>query len=521
MSQEEYSIREPVQVLRGIWQGAEYPAPQEGEEVIEVSAATRRIAGAYERFRNTLEPEEADILRRNAIYRVLERRLDQNRSSEDVAVALIQELIRANYIEAPPKRLAFRVAQDITRARVVLDTLDRKYHAWFLSLVAVSIDRYLHTHDKQEVLAHLMYNDTYQRASWMDDLVSEKERGAQLYIGCYRVLFAADDYEISYTYFNRRFPAWHDPNVTEANIAAVARDLPEFYSEVQRIVNHGARHRLHRLLRPVAVPYRVLYDLLQSKKPEIWQSNSGLESTARDVIRARTASIRSRMNRRAWHSILFLLFTKTILTGLVEYPYEVAVLREVHWGALLTNIFFHPFLLLFAASTARLPGSVNSEHVMDQLRRVVTGTGELPTIILHRSRRYGVLGLSGLALIYTLVFVGIFWALFALLDALNFSLVAMLLFVIFLGLVVFLSFRIRRAVEEIRLVKRRDGFVSTLFSFVSLPILEFGRWLAENIQNINIILFFMDRVLEAPFKLLIDIIEDWFSFVRERKEEIV
>jgi hypothetical protein len=31
----------------------------------------------------------------------------------------------------------------------------------------------------------------------------------------------------------------------------------------------------------------------------------------------------------------------------------------------------------------------------------------------------------------------------------------------------------------------------------------------------------MDRILEAPFKLLIDVTEEWFDFVRDRREEIV
>lgn len=507
----ENSIRPDVAVLQELWRKRE--APIEGEEMIEVSAATRRIAGAYEQFRNTLEPEEADILRRGSIVRMLDRRLKQDRSAHLAAIALIQELIRANYIPPVPKKVAGPVAQDIERTRFILDRLELSYHAWFLRIVAVSIDRRLHAHDKPNALLNLLYQDTFQRTNWLGDMVEAGEQASQLFIACARVLLEADDAEISYTYFISQFPAWEKTDATEAEIIHVAVHLPAFYATAKALVEHPARHRLMRLLRPASVPYRILSDIV----PDLDQ----LDAKVQQAMASRTTSIQVRMRRRTWHSILFLLFTKTILTGLLEYPYELFVLRQVHWGALGINLIFHPTLLLATSFFLSLPGRANTEKITAQIRRLVTGEGELPTVVLAPARHYGPITWSGFAVLYTILFLVIFWGLFSLLDLLQFSLVGMFLFVVFLGLVVFLAFRVRRAVDEIRLEPEREGLVATLFSFIGLPILEFGRWLARNIRQINVMLFFMDRVLEAPFKVAIDVIEDWFSFVRDRKEEIV
>lgn len=512
------TVREAVEQLRQLWHA---PAGTSGDDTIDVSSATRRIAGAYERFRNTLEPEEEDILRRSAIVRILERRLKQNRSSNLVAIALIQELVRANYIQPPPRALAVPVAQDIERARYILARLETSYHEWFISLVAVSLDRRLHVHGRQTQLVELMYHDTVARASWFGNVVEEEHRPSQIYIACYRVLFAADDAEVMYTYFTKQFPAWDNPQATETELTHLAVHLPAFYATARHLTEHPARHRLMRLLRPVSVPYRILADLMYHPSHNAWESEAAFEKAAREVVAERTASIRRRMRRRTWHSILFLILTKTILTGLLEYPYELFVLRQVHWGALGINILFHPLLLLTTSAVTRMPGDANTERIVDQVRRIATGEGELPTLVISPTRHFGPVTWSGFALLYTLLFLGIFWGLFSILDFLDFSLVAMFLFIVFLGLVMFLSFRVRRSVDDIRLEPEREGFVSTLFSFIGLPVLEFGRWLARNIQQVNVFLFFMDRVLEAPFKLLIDIIEDWFAFVRDRKEEIV
>ena len=53
-----------------------------------------------------------------------------------------------------------------------------------------------------------------------------------------------------------------------------------------------------------------------------------------------------------------------------------------------------------------------------------------------------------------------------------------------------------------------------------LPIVRMGRWLSANVAKINVFIYFFDFIVEAPFKVAIRVIESWFAFVREKKEEI-
>jgi hypothetical protein len=256
-------------------------------------------------------------------------------------------------------------------------------------------------------------------------------------------------------------------------------------------------------------------------RPDALTDPAALKAATAEAVTGRSRRIRARMNKRAWHSILFLLFTKTILAFLIEVPYEVIFLPYLHFGALATNIAFHPLLLFFLATTVRLPGSNNTERIVDEVYKVITGDSALPTIIVRQPRRYGAATWSFFAVLYAILFLILFWGLFTVLDLLHFSLIAMFMFVMFLGLVSFLAIRIRRSVSAVRIIPQRESALGSIVSFLSLPVLEFGRWLAVQISQLNVALFFMDRILEAPFKILIDIIEEWFTFVRERKEEIV
>src|SRR3989344_3592812 len=136
-------IRPPITQLL-TYQQPLVQTPSPHEEHIHVSPVTKRVAFAYERFRNTLEPDEEDILRRKAIHRILERRLAEDRSPTVGAEQLLQELMRANYIEPVSRRFAEHLATRLTRAKAIVEYLDPGLHNWFLRLVAVTLDRDLY-----------------------------------------------------------------------------------------------------------------------------------------------------------------------------------------------------------------------------------------------------------------------------------------------------------------------------------------------------------------------------------------
>jgi len=156
--------------------------------------------------------------------------------------------------------------------------------------------------------------------------------------------------------------------------------------------------------------------MLDEKGVGALESDKTFESATHDAFTHRVRITRSRMSRRAWHSILFLFMTKTLLAFFIEVPYEKFVLDNVHYLALATNIAFHPLLLFFLATTVRLPGQKNSDRVVEQLGKIVHGEGELPTVVINAPRRYGATTWSVFAIVYAALFMLIFWGLFSFLP---------------------------------------------------------------------------------------------------------
>ena len=111
----------------------------------------------------------------------------------------------------------------------------------------------------------------------------------------------------------------------------------------------------------------------------------------------------------------------------------------------------------------------------------------------------------------------IFWAL----NKLDFNFFSSLIFILFLTLVSFFGIRIRRPVNDILAVDRKESFFGAIFAFIAMPWVSLGRFMSVQFGKFNVLAFVLDFIIEAPFKLLVEIFEDLFSFYREKKEDML
>ncbi len=94
------------------------------------------------------------------------------------------------------------------------------------------------------------------------------------------------------------------------------------------------------------------------------------------------------------------------------------------------------------------------------------------------------------------------------------------MFIFFVSVVTFFSYRIKQSVNELKLSEKESVF-TPLVDFFFMPILSLGKFFSQEISKLNFFIFLFDFIIEAPFKLLFEIIEEWIAFVRKKKEEII
>jgi hypothetical protein len=202
-----------------------------------------------------------------------------------------------------------------------------------------------------------------------------------------------------------------------------------------------------------------------------------------------------------------------------EVPYEL-FLGGVRLFPLLINLLFPPTLLFLMAGSVSRPGSDNTERIVRAIQMIASNGNGLPEVRIlstetnsFRKNMFG--GLYILTALVSLLVV--VWVL----SLIGFSILGGFYFIIFLGLVSFLGLRLRSAMREFRFVPKKQGFFSFIFDFLTVPVIDMGREISIRASQINIFLFIIDALIEAPFKVVLGLVEEWFSFVNERKEDLV
>ena len=91
----------------------------------------------------------------------------------------------------------------------------------------------------------------------------------------------------------------------------------------------------------------------------------------------------------------------------------------------------------------------------------------------------------------------------------------------FLAFVSFFSIVVTKDVKNLIIVQKRDSFFGFLIDLFYMPIIAVGKWLSGKASKLNFFVFIFDFIIEAPFKVLLDIAEDWTRYVRERKDNML
>lgn len=509
---------------------AQQEAERPDSDVISVSETVSVAASVYETVRNTLEYDEDHRLRRNAIRRILKRKLYEAKPDQ-LAEDMLRELIWARYLpnkQVPEARIA-QVSVILTKYRPLFVNLNEEapdcqdcYH-WLLDLIATEIEQLLAPPVVDEALASFAYQELKPRMKWVSNVIAPEDQDLQLYIAIHRTVLKSDLAHTRFRVFTLYYPDWKEADPDAGVINEIGDNLRDVMHSVEAQLVHPGSDAMFRLIRRYAFIFRVLRDIAEDN-PETFAAvveNHDLERLDTAIAKAskeRYQRFKHRLSKLVLRAVFFLFLTKMILALLIEFPYEYFILRVSNYTPLVANIVFHPLLLGVIGMTTRMPGKKNTTKLTEYIHSVI-GAGDPFDIPFKVKHTGGALthifnGIYALALV---VSVGILaW----ILHALAFNVVSILFFLFFLSLVMFLGLKIRYSKRELLVVDIGGGVISTIIDVAFLPIVRVGRWLSLQAPKVNVFLFFFDFIIEAPFKATIRLIEGWLGFLREKKEEI-
>ena len=501
---------------------------------IRVSQVLGSIAHLYEKIRNVVEYKGEHVLQRNAIERILKRLLWERVShdTERIAQILIRELIWARYLrnDTVPKRKIPEVAAIISKYLYLLGALTQRSQGiplndlrnWIWGVASCEIEETLDPSNR-EPYVQLMFDWFTTHFDWHNDDLSAHEKQMQIYLAIHRALTKSDEQIMRYHLLCKEFPDWS--KAQKSTVDTLIENFFKIYTEIERHLQFPDRFPLYRIVQRQVAPFEVLRELMLkegNQLPQVLGDIQTFESKVREICQTRYAQIQKKVNRGIVRSIIYIFATKVLLALLIEVPYEIYSFGKLSYLPLGVNVIVPPALMFLIGLSIKAPGEDNTQRIIAKLKSIIytQNYGAKTVCSLARAKR-GTFLAHMFALIYMILFLIVFGAITYFLWQLHFTIVGIVIFFIFLSLVLLFGFRVRFTASELKITGSEESFFGYIFNNLTLPFLSTGVYLSKGLAKINFLTIILDFLIEAPLKTVIDVVEEWTSFVREKREEVV
>lgn len=486
---------------------------------VHVVGAGGALTAAYEQLRNAAENTEEHLLLQNAIrrfYRQLFVTRDESliaRSGQELTV----ELTLAGYIANDSL-----TEQQIEQISDLAKTYYRTYSELLRRQNVPSTDHYRWTLDVLAVEAEAIINDSPSGAVFIDfayhqlEQIIDKQRlgadatedyGAALYIAIHQSLLKSDLATIR-TGLLKRYQ--------------VSVDSLDQYITVNQKINQllglKAVDKLRRIVDRQGAPFRILRRMINERDglaDLMYQRDKFLQEFENTVI-AEYERTERRINKAIVRSVIFLIITKVLIGVAIEVPYDLWAHGEILWLPLAINLLFPPLYMVALRVTHRLPSSANTTALIDRIDHMLYGEAASISSSRTRDREYG----AAFSAVYVISGILIFAAVTYGLLLLQFSLVHIVIFFVFLSAASFLGFRLSRFIRELEVVRSAQNGITFVRDLLYLPFVVVGQWMSDKYSRVNIVTIVLDMLIELPLKTLLRLIRQWNAFIDDRKDSL-
>ncbi|MBN2854530.1 hypothetical protein JXK06_03310 [Patescibacteria group bacterium] len=532
---------------------------------IRVSSLVSRLAFFYEKARNAVDYEEEHLLRKTAIARILKRQIViegvlRQAESLEIAKHLLIELIRGGYLandSVPETKIeeiafilekyillknflsaemstSFSLKTDINKTK---DLIQEKNNliSWLLNLAACEIEDNLAPNKIKKAIVVNMFDFLTRKIQLPDDLFEfDNDKDIQIYLSIARTYLKFDEDILSFVLFKYYNSFWLELNnkgvLTDDDkekIKKIAISFRVLKQEIDKALNHPLKKQLNRISRTYSLYFNVLSETIE-KDPlalygEIQKGEKGFVSSIKKACNQKYAKAKAKLWRAAIRSILYIFLTKSIFVLAIEIPAIRWFGEDLHYLSLAINIVFPAVLLFFIVLTTRKPAEDNTEKIINGIKEIAfISQDKKSSLLLRKPRKRNLIAATIFNLIYAASFCFSIYLIIKLLTLplIGFTWVSVIIFLFFLAFVSFFSVLTTKGVKELLVVERRESLLSFLIDLFYLPIIMVGRWLSNNMSKVNIFVFIFDFIIEAPFKILVDIADDWTKYVREKRDNM-
>ncbi len=501
---------------------------------ITVSQTVSFIALMYEKVRNAIEYREDHLIRRAAIERIMKRRLTLNPEGKNESENILRELLWARYFanSSLGEQDIAEVQQIVNQYLIIRKKIltgrnhqSKQYLAEFLiQLITAEIEEHLTlSQAKRESDFTYFIFQTLKGKIKIEDC-TEELRDTYLFIAL----------EIAYRKSDTAYQRYHLFRLfykplsmyTGNELPDMLTKLPAIFKKIDDLISNPNVEKLVRFTRKQLPPFLILFSIIREQKEnleDILTSKKLLWTHVEQTAREKYAQIRSRLNNLAFRSLIYIFITKMVFALLLEIPVSQYIFHEVNYIAIAVNSVVPPLFMLLIILSVSIPGDDNTKRLFGRIIDITDADPSFEKSVAYITRKAKYkrpILVFGFTILYVLTFVVTLYLIHLVLSYGHFNILSEAIFVFFISVVGFFSYRLKQLANMYRLAEK-PGVLQPITDFFFMPILSLGKFFSEGVSKINFFIVIFDFIIEAPFKLIIEVIEEWISFVRQKKEEIV
>jgi len=499
---------------------------------IHVDEVASAVAAFYEKIRGVVDWKEEHLMRRSAIERMLKRRLLLTKDSQEVAEPLILELIRSGHFpnDRIPETSVVQVKKIIEKYIYILENapmtegekIKAQLYDWLLSIAACEIEEELAPPHRERALIDYMTEAMTERIK-LNNGMTEEQKNVQIHIAVQKALFKLDNPIIIYNLIKKQYPKWHDLKNNESPLPEIAQNIYLSWKNFEKALKKRLSEKFYKICERYDTAYLVLGDVISEEPMNALQKLSAPEELESKIVSAyekRLKTIKKRINRAAIYATISIFLTKILLALAIEVPFDRYVTGQFSYEALGFNILIPALLMLFLILTIKPPKKENLQQVIMEIMKITYETEAKDAYVIKIPKERSWLMDTFVTGFYLLGFLASFGLIIWGLQKLEFGILSMVIFLVFISLISFAGTKLRERSRELEIVQRKESFLVFIIDFFSLPIIRMGKWLSGQWAKYNVIVVFFNFLIDMPLQTFIEFLEKWREFLREKKEEI-
>jgi len=501
---------------------------------LSVSQTVSFFALVYERIRNAVEFREDHLILRAAIERIVKRRLSLNPEGKGEAENLLRELLWARYFDNGSLG-----GEDVIKTQEIIDRyillkrqivsgrepeMQQYLNQFLLDILTCELEETLKPASAMKQANFTFFIYQVLRKKIKIEGLSDQQKDSFFLAAIEKVYGKSDKPYQRYHLFITFYKPLQQYSLQE--IKELGAKLTVIFRKVDDIIGSAYVENLTKFIRKQLPPFLIIFEILKNKfsevesiladKDKLWNE---VDTTCRDKYQ----QLGTRIRNLAVRSFIYILLTKMLFALILEYPLSLYIYNEVNIKSIAINSIFPPILMVIILMFFKVPGESNTKKIYERILDIINADQTFETQIAYVPKKPRVKRpalIFGFTVFYSITFIITLTVIYEILTLLNFNLISQFIFLFFVSVVTFFSYRIRQIVKELRLDDKESIF-TPIVDFFFMPILSLGKFFSQEIAKLNFFIFVFDFLIEAPFKLVFEVVEEWISFVRRRKEEIV